>query len=100
MAGNKKKINQQWAIRYYVWPVVNDNSYGIAHKTIGTNNFEPKPTLISMVLKNQFGGEESPLEDPILYLATFFFGDLWYYKDEWCYWKHYQTMVVSFLFGG
>ena len=61
--------HQQRAIQDYIWPVVNDNYSGIARQTIGANNFELKPTLISMVQQNQFGG--SPLEDPNVHLPTF-----------------------------
>ena len=40
---------QQRAIRYYILPVVIDNYSDIALHNIVANNFELKPTLISMV---------------------------------------------------
>ena len=61
--------NQQWAIKNYFKPVINDNYSRIVHKTINANNFELKAALISMVQQNQFGG--SPLKDPNVHLAKF-----------------------------
>ena len=37
-------------------PMMNENYLGIQHQLIDTNNFELKPTLISMVQQQQFGG--------------------------------------------
>ena len=40
---------EQWALRDYFRPVVNDNYSGIRRQTINANNFELKPALINMV---------------------------------------------------
>ncbi|KAF5472037.1 hypothetical protein F2P56_008785 [Juglans regia] len=60
---------QPHTLKDYVRPVVNDNYSGIRRQTINANNFELKPTLISMVLQAQFSG--SPLDDPNIHLAMF-----------------------------
>ncbi|KAM0933256.1 putative retrotransposon gag domain-containing protein [Dioscorea sansibarensis] len=41
----------------------------ITRPTVEAKNFELKPTLLSMVQQNQFGG--SPTEDPNLHLSVF-----------------------------
>ena len=39
--------------------MVNENYLGIRRQTIDANNFELKPSLISMVQQQQFGGHPS-----------------------------------------
>ncbi|KAF5481522.1 hypothetical protein F2P56_002164 [Juglans regia] len=56
-------------LKDYVRPVVNDNYSGIRRQTINANNFELKPTLISMVQQAKFS--ISPLNDPNIHLAMF-----------------------------
>ena len=46
----------------YWRPMMNENYSRIQHQPIDTNNFNLKPTLISMVKQPQFGA--SPSEDP------------------------------------
>ena len=60
---------QPRTLKDYVWPVVNENNSGIRRQTINANNFELKPTLISMVQQAQFS--RSPLDDPNIHLAMF-----------------------------
>ena len=50
-------------------PMMNEDYSGIRRQPIDGNNFELKPTLISMVQQQQFGG--SPSEDPNGYLSNF-----------------------------
>ena len=50
-------------------PMMNEDYSGIRHQSIDANNFELKPTLISMVQQQQFGG--SPSEDPNGHLSNF-----------------------------
>ena len=40
---------EQWALRDYFRPFVNDNYFGIRRQPINANNFELKPALINMV---------------------------------------------------
>ena len=60
---------EQWALRDYFRPVVNDNYSGIRYQPINANNFELKPALINMAQQNQYGGLLH--EDPNVHLATF-----------------------------
>ncbi|XP_030969898.1 uncharacterized protein LOC115990189 [Quercus lobata] len=60
---------QPRTLKGYVWPIVNDSYSGARRQTINANNFELKPTLISMVQQAQFSG--SPLDDPNIHLAMF-----------------------------
>ena len=53
----------------YVTPGAHSQTPGITIPPIATNNFELKPTLISMVQQSQFGG--SLVEDPDLHLLVF-----------------------------
>ena len=53
----------------YWRPMMNKEYSGIQHQPINANNFESKPTLISMVQQQQFGG--SPSEDPNGHLSNF-----------------------------
>ena len=50
--------------------MLNENYSGIRHQPVDANNFELKPTLISMVQQQQFGGH--PLEDMNAHLENFF----------------------------
>ena len=68
--GNQNGENQeQWALRDYFRPIVNDNYSGIWRQTINTNNFELKLALINMVQQNQYG--RLAHENPNVHLATF-----------------------------
>ncbi|CAA0809015.1 Unknown protein, partial [Striga hermonthica] len=57
------------AIRDHFRPEFNKNFGGIAHIPVNANNFELKPSYISMVQNNQFGGH--PTEDPNQHLTQF-----------------------------
>ena len=48
---------------------MNGNYSRIRHQSINANNFELKPTLISMVQQQQFGG--NPSKDPNGHLSNF-----------------------------
>ena len=61
--------DQKRTLRDFVTPGVQRIASSIARPTIDANNFELKPTLISMVQQSQFGG--TPLEDPNLHLSVF-----------------------------
>ena len=50
-------------------PMMNEDYSGIRHQPIDANNFKLKPTLISMVQQQQFGG--SPSEYPNRHLSNF-----------------------------
>ena len=58
----------QVPIRDYFKPVVDKCYSGIAFKPVNVS-FELRPSLISLVQQNQFGG--SPIEDPYVHLRTF-----------------------------
>ena len=54
-------------LRYCWKPMHNDNYFGI-QQFINANNFELKPSLISMVQQQQLG---NPSEDPKVHLTIF-----------------------------
>ena len=60
---------QPRTLKGYVQPIVNDNYLRVRRQTINANNFELKPTLISMVQQAQFS--RSPLDDPNIHLGCF-----------------------------
>ena len=66
---NGEQNAQPRTLKDYVWPVVNENNSSIRRQTINANNFELKPTLISIVQQAQFS--ESPLDDPNIHLVMF-----------------------------
>ena len=66
---NNNNVEQQRAIRDYFKPPTPEHYSGIRRQTINANNFELKPSLISMVQQNQFGGLSN--EDPNTHLSMF-----------------------------
>ncbi|KAJ8760080.1 hypothetical protein K2173_010936 [Erythroxylum novogranatense] len=56
-------------LRDYAKPGIQESTSGIRNPTMDANNFELKPTFISMVQQLQFGG--SPVEDPNMHLTIF-----------------------------
>ena len=66
---NNNNVEQQRAIRDYFKPPTQEHYSGIRRQTINANNFELKPSLISMVQQNQFGGLSN--EDPNTHLSMF-----------------------------
>ena len=50
-------------------PIIQDEYYAIRQPTVDANNFELKPTLITMVQQQQFTGH--PTEDPNEHLGRF-----------------------------
>ena len=69
MGDQENNNNQQWALRDYFKPVVNDNYSEIQRQAINANNFELKPALNNMVQQNQYEGLSH--EDPNVHLGTF-----------------------------
>jgi len=67
MAGGEEA--QRRTLRDCVTPGAHNQTPGITIPPVAANNFELKPTLISMVQQSQFGG--SPMEDPNLHLSVF-----------------------------
>ena len=62
--------HQQQRTLAEIWkPAINDNYLMVRLQPIDANNFELKPTLISMVQQHQFGGHSS--EDLNGHLAYF-----------------------------
>ncbi|XP_024019991.1 uncharacterized protein LOC112091203 [Morus notabilis] len=66
---NNNNNEQQRAIRDYFKPPIQEHYSGIRRQTINAKNLELKPSLISMVQQNQFGG--LPNEDPNTHLSMF-----------------------------
>jgi len=60
---------QRRTLQDFITPGVQGVSSSIARPTMEVNNFELRPTLISMVKQSQFG--DSPMEDPSLHLSIF-----------------------------
>jgi len=56
-------------LRDFITHVVQGITSSIAHPNVNANNFELKPTLISMVQQSQVGG--TPLENSNLHLSVF-----------------------------
>lgn len=62
------KVNNK-SLKDYVIPTKEEPYYSIVHPPIATNNFELKPSLISMLQENKFYGFSS--ENPNLHLSIF-----------------------------
>ena len=71
-------VNQEFAVEVpqerdtmedFCRPVIQDEYSAVRHPSIDANNFELKPTLITMVQQNQFTGH--PTEDPNEHLGRF-----------------------------
>jgi len=61
--------DQKRTLRGFVTPGVQGIASSIARPTVDANDFELKPSLISMVQQSHFG--ETPLEDSSLHLSVF-----------------------------
>lgn len=66
LAGEGKQRRALWG---YITPGVNGITSSITRPPIIANNFEPKPSLISVVQQSQF--IDTPKEDPNLHLSIF-----------------------------
>jgi len=60
---------QRRTLRDFITPGVQGISSSIAKPTVEVNNFELRPTLVSMVQQTKFGG--SSIESPNLHLSIF-----------------------------
>ena len=56
-------------LKDYYWPISAQAPGGFSNSSLECTNFELKPTLISMVERNKFGG--TALEDPHLHISNF-----------------------------
>ena len=68
-APNMANNNENRTLKDYAAPNAQGLHSGIARPAIEANNFELKPSLLSMVQQSQFGG--LPTEDPNLHLSIF-----------------------------
>ena len=60
---------QNLPLKYYVVPLQAEPHNNIASPAINRNDFELKPSLLSVVQQNQFS--DSPTDDPNLHLSVF-----------------------------
>ena len=66
---NEIPERQEPTLGDYWRPLLNESFSRIRHQPIDANNFKLKPTLISMIHQQQFGG--NPYEDPNGHLSNF-----------------------------
>ena len=66
---NEEGNPQQRTLAEFWKPATNDNYSGVRLQPVDANNFELKPTIVSMVQQHQFGGHS--FEDPNGHLVYF-----------------------------
>ncbi|XP_020245172.1 uncharacterized protein LOC109823298 [Asparagus officinalis] len=69
MGDQENQGNQDRSLKEFASPTTHSSQSSILKPNVATNNFELKPSLLSMVQQNQFGG--TPTEDPNLHISIF-----------------------------
>ncbi|XP_020258488.1 uncharacterized protein LOC109834881 [Asparagus officinalis] len=69
MGDQENQGNQDRSLKEFASPTTHSSQSSILKPNVAANNFELKPSLLSMVQQNQFGG--TPTEDPNLHISIF-----------------------------
>ncbi|XP_020266504.1 uncharacterized protein LOC109841993 [Asparagus officinalis] len=69
MGDQENQGNQDRSLKEFASPTTHSSQSSILKPNVAANNFELKPSLLSLVQQNQFGG--TPTEDPNLHISVF-----------------------------